>query len=105
MYASDGSPITDIDLIEGKVLWEQKAAEGVSGTQTINKWVNENVYTKFFRYLTAREELPGFYNDASIGFDFTGKNIAPELRSAVEDQVGYLRSLDLGADIRLKFSG
>lgn len=103
VYGQGGRPITDIDLVKGNTLWEEKSIEGVSGNQTIDNWVNENVYTKFYRCLAARGQLPGYYSDASIGFNLTGQNLDPQLQSAIEGQVEYLREINSDVNIRLEF--
>lgn len=59
----------------------------VSGSQTISKWVNENVYQRFYSILNARSYIPG-YEDAPIGFDFTGSDINPALRTEIMTPTG-----------------
>jgi hypothetical protein len=62
------------------------------------------VYTKFYKYLAARDQLPEEYSNASIGFSFTGQNMNPELQSAIGDQVEYLREINPDVNIQLEFS-
>ncbi|WP_433349662.1 hypothetical protein [Micromonospora sp. CA-111912] len=60
-----GDRITDIDHIEGGVLWEEKSA--IFGDES---WLNKHVNRKVDACLRARQNLPG-YENAPIGFRFT----------------------------------
>jgi hypothetical protein len=85
---SRSDPITDFDLIEGGVLWENKSADRLRFSpdtrhaimtelteserpefirDAIVEWSLDQVYGKLRRLLRARAFLP-FYRDAPIGF-------------------------------------
>jgi hypothetical protein len=52
---STGNLITDIDLVENGVLWEEKSA--VFATD-IARWVSKHIIGKFHSYMRARQQLP-----------------------------------------------
>ncbi|CAL9422146.1 hypothetical protein SUDANB38_01895 [Streptomyces sp. enrichment culture] len=82
-----GQRITDIDLIEDDVLWENKHTLGYWGDE---KWL-EHLDSKVDKYLRARKHLPEHYADAPIGFRFTRPNQDPRFVEAVEARVRELR--------------
>jgi hypothetical protein len=92
-----GRTITDIDRVEGGVLWEEKSA---TTAQNIDNWVRKHVDRKFQAYLEARQHLEG-YEDAPIGFRFTKPGAAPDFKAAVEKALGDLRNANPDVDIRL----
>ncbi|WP_412539078.1 LamG domain-containing protein [Longispora sp. K20-0274] len=93
-----GNMVTDIDLVEGGVLWEEKSAGWVGDTQT---WINKQVIGKFDKYLRARQLLAG-YEDAPIGLRME-PGVQPDLKVAIEQAVAEYRIAHPGVDIRLEF--
>jgi hypothetical protein len=91
--------ITDIDLVEYGVLWEEKSA--VFATD-VAKWVSKQITGKFTSYLRARQHLPG-YQDAPIGFRFPRKPVDPARERAIIVGIDSLRSTNPGVDIRLEW--
>jgi hypothetical protein len=83
-----GDIITDIDLFEGDVLWEDKH---VLGYWADEEWLAEHIEAKFERYLRARKHLPDEYADAPIGWRFTRPNQDPRFVEAVEARFQQLR--------------
>jgi hypothetical protein len=99
-----GNTITDIDRLDNGTLVEEKSITDVDLTnQSIEGWVQDNVYTKFYKYLKARDYIDGYQN-APIGFRFTGRGMNPALRREIEETVDYLRQINPGVDIRLEFA-
>jgi hypothetical protein len=94
-----GNQITDIDVVENGVLWEEKSAAFATD---IAKWVSKHITRKFASYMKARQHLPGYQN-APIGFRFPGKSTDPALGQAIIDEVDSLRRANPGVDIRLKW--
>lgn len=99
----NGNPITDIDHFDDGALYEEKSIAGVTGTQTIQSWVDDNVHTKFYKYLKARDYLEG-YENAPIGFRFTTRDVDPALRREIEETVEILRERHPDVDIRLEWT-
>jgi RHS repeat-associated protein len=95
-----GHTITDIDLFEGHTLWEVKSATWATDP---DRWVSENVYDKFARYIEARKYLPAYYREADIGFQFTTTGVQSEFRAAVEGAVAQLRVDNPGVTIHLQW--
>lgn len=83
-----GNKITDIDLFEGDVLWEDKH---VLGYWADEKWLDKHIDGKFELYLKARKQLPEHYADAPIGFRFTRPDQDPRFIEAVEARFQKLR--------------
>ncbi|MFG3380190.1 hypothetical protein [Streptomyces sp. NPDC047999] len=83
-----GNKITDIDLFEDDILWEDKS---VLGYWADEDWLNEHIDEKFERYLRARKQLPEHYKDAPIGFRFTRPNQDQRFVEAVEARFQKLR--------------
>ncbi|MEU8804443.1 hypothetical protein [Spirillospora sp. NPDC048819] len=98
--SSRGRTITDIDHIEGGVLWEEKSATIASDTQ---RWTGKHIDKKFASYLDARQHLAG-YEQAPIGFRFTSSGVDPEFRNAVESAVERLRNAHRDVRILLEWS-
>ncbi|HEU5158126.1 MAG TPA: hypothetical protein VFU43_14105 [Streptosporangiaceae bacterium] len=98
--ADPGKTITDIDRVQGGVLWEEKSATWATN---IDNWVTGHIRNKFNSYMDARKYLPG-YEHAPIGWGFATSNVDPELRSAIESEVGRLRQANPDADIRLEWA-
>ncbi len=96
----NGRIITDIDLIEKGILWEEKSPVFVGD---VPKWVNKHVTGKLNRYLEAQAVLPGCEN-ATIGLWFTSKIVDPSLTKAVEDAVAVFRQNNPGVTVHLKFT-
>lgn len=94
-----GNRITDIDHIDGGVLWEEKSA--LFGDET---WLTKQVDGKLAKYLEARKQMKG-YEQAPIGFRFTNANVDPRFRTALEQRIQKLRDENPGLDIRLEFTG
>ncbi|MEN9225149.1 MAG: hypothetical protein Q6M54_06740 [Thermostichus sp. DRC_bins_24] len=92
--------ITDIDRIEGGILWEVKTAIFAID---IERWVREKIRNKFYRYLRARQYL-SCYENAPIGFEFQGSTgIDPIFKSMIEAEVQRLRIENPGVNILLRF--
>ncbi|MCX4819083.1 Hint domain-containing protein [Streptomyces sp. NBC_01142] len=91
--------ITDIDHIDGGVLWEEKSA--LFGDET---WLTKQVDGKLTKYLEARKHMEG-YEQAPIGFRFTNPSVDPRFRAALEQRIQKLREDNPGLDIRLEFTG
>nr|WP_246486830.1 RHS repeat domain-containing protein [Kribbella qitaiheensis] len=88
--------ITDIDHIDGGILWEEKSAQYAD-----NDWLTKHLNGKVDKYLGARQQLPG-YENAPIGFRFTNP-VDPRFKAAIEQRVAELRQANPGVDIRLEF--
>jgi RHS repeat-associated protein len=97
-HPANGNRITDIDHIDGGVLWEEKSAlYGDDG------WITKHIDGKLKKYLEARQNMPG-YENAPIGFRFTNSSIDPRFRSTLESHIENLRQANPGVDIRLEFN-
>jgi len=94
-----GHTITDIDLINGGTLWEEKSAWWA---QDDNAWVAKNIYGKFESYLEARRYLPARYANAPIGFAFEQAPDVP-LGAAVVNAVDQLRADNPSVTIYLQW--
>jgi hypothetical protein len=70
------------------VLWEEKSATDALDPDA---WVEKHVVGKFDSYLEARQYLPG-YQDAPIGFDFTGSNVDPPFKAKIEQAIENLQT-------------
>jgi hypothetical protein len=68
VYRRNGQKITDIDSIEGNVLWEEKSAVNAGD---VKAWIRDEITRKVELYLEARQRLPPFYRNAKIGFRFS----------------------------------
>jgi hypothetical protein len=88
VYDANGEEITDLDSIEGDVLWEEKSARNATD---IPVWINENIDEKFDAYVKARLRIDPFYRNAAIGFRFT-RPLKPDFGQAVWDAIEDLRS-------------
>ncbi|MFD9225167.1 polymorphic toxin-type HINT domain-containing protein [Streptomyces sp. NPDC060064] len=91
--------ITDIDHIDGGVLWEEKSA--LFGDES---WLTKQVDGKLAKYLEARKHMEG-YEQAPVGFRFTNPKVDPRFRAALEQRIQKLRDENPGLDIRLEFTG
>jgi uncharacterized protein YukE len=92
-----GRTITDIDRVEGGVLWEEKSA---TTAQNIDNWVRKHIDRKFRSYLEARQHLEG-YENSPIGFRFTKPGATPDFKAAVQKALDDLRTANPDVDIRL----
>ncbi|MFI8917379.1 hypothetical protein ACIGW4_38065 [Streptomyces sp. NPDC053513] len=95
-----GNLITDIDHIDGDVLWELKSA---IGGWDDTKWLDKHINGKFAKYLAARKQLPEFYADAPIGFRFTYGNQDQRFIDAVEARLQKLREEHPGVVIMTRW--
>ncbi|MFV2099170.1 polymorphic toxin-type HINT domain-containing protein, partial [Micromonospora sp. LOL_014] len=93
-----GNRITDIDHIDGGVLWEEKSA--IFGDES---WMAKHVDKKLGAYIRARQHLGG-YENAPIGFRFTRPGVDPRFRSALQERFARLRQEHPGLDLRLEFA-
>ncbi|MGI5207880.1 hypothetical protein ACQEU6_40690 [Spirillospora sp. CA-108201] len=98
--AVPGRTITDIDRIQGGVLWEEKSATHASD---VGRWVAKHIDKKFSSYLDARQYIVG-YEQAPIGFHFTSPGADPVFRSEVESAVERLRQAYPTEQILLEWS-
>jgi RHS repeat-associated protein len=98
--ADPGRTITDIDRIENGTLWEEKSA---TNAQNPTSWIQKQVVGKFYRYLEARQYLPG-YENAPIGFDFTSSNIDPTFRAQIENAIAELQQANPSVQIETRFA-
>jgi hypothetical protein len=94
-----GRTITDIDRIQGGVLWEEKSA---SMAKDPGNWIAKHIDGKFSRYLEARQHIPG-YENAPIGFDFSTPMEAG-FQSQVEAAIDGLRQAHPDATIMTRFA-
>jgi hypothetical protein len=105
--ANPGRTITDIDRIEGNILWEEKTAidakNRVTGRDETVRWVYENITRKFGRLLEARRYLPTYYAQAEIGFHFKTPHADPAFRAAVEAEIATLRAVHAQVIIRVQW--
>ncbi|MFJ8646176.1 hypothetical protein ACIRNI_08625 [Streptomyces sp. NPDC093546] len=96
--------ITDIDLVRGGVLWENKTVTARKLTQEqLQKWVDKHVGKKIKGYKTARPLLAG-YEDAPIGIRFEDPailQINPGLKDLVAQRMQELKAIHPDVDIRL----
>jgi hypothetical protein len=103
---ASGRTITDIDRIEGGILWEEKTAvdarDWLTGEDRTQQWVAKHIDKKFDDYQEAKSHMPG-YEDAPVGFHFTRPGVDPEFRAAVEDAVSDLREQNPGTTIHLRW--
>jgi hypothetical protein len=100
---NNGRMITDIDHVEGGVLWEEKTATGAGD---VSVWVDKQVTKKLESYLEARSvspELSG-YRDAPIGLRMTTPGVEVPLREAIENAVSSFRNAHPGVTVYLEFS-
>ncbi|MGW0414104.1 hypothetical protein ACWDZX_22945, partial [Streptomyces collinus] len=93
-----GNRITDIDLFENGVMWEEKSAIYADG-----KWLDDKVDKKLAAYLRCRKLLPG-YENAPIGFRFTTPGMDPRFRTALEERFKQLREKYPDLDLRLEIA-
>ncbi|MCU0494510.1 MAG: hypothetical protein MUD01_23230 [Chloroflexaceae bacterium] len=94
--ARPGEAITDIDHIEGDVLWEVKTAvdavDRMTGKDGTARWIRDKVTGKADRYVRARAHIPG-YEDADIGFRFMTPGADPAFQAAVNAEIARLRTV------------
>jgi RHS repeat-associated protein len=105
--AKRGRTITDIDKIEGNVLWEEKGAVNatnrITGADETTAWLSKNITAKFNKIIEARTHLPSFYKDSEIGFHFTTPGADANFRAAVETEIQNLRIANPGVKILTKW--
>lgn len=92
--------ITDIDRIDGGVLWEEKTATGRVPGMNVDNWVGKHVFKKLDSYIRARPHMQGF-EDAPIGIRFTEPGATPGFKSAVESGVEKWLQSNPGVDVRV----
>lgn len=104
-----GNDITDIDFIEGKILWEDKSAADaynpITGTYDADTRVDKQISGKFKKFLQARAEMPAEYRDAAIGFHFSesASDVDPAFRAKVENRIAELRAVNPNVTIFLQW--
>jgi len=86
--AGTGDAITDIDLVQGNVLWELKSATWAADPTA---WAKKHIIDKFEAYLRARANIP-YYERAEIGVRFSATPNDPAFREAVETAVAKERT-------------
>ncbi|MEU5127088.1 hypothetical protein [Streptomyces mobaraensis] len=96
-----GDTITDIDVIDGGVLWEEKTA--VHPNIDPVSWAGKTVGKKLSVYIRARQYIKG-YEKAPIGMWFVKSGTTPELRRQVELRLNEFRALHPDVDIRLRWT-
>ena len=94
-----GNTITDIDSITDGVRWEEKSALFANN---IESWISKHITSKFNSYMEARKLLPG-YENAPIGFKFSGKPVDQAFQNAIVEAIESLRAANPGVDIRLEW--
>lgn len=95
--------ITDIDLVQDGVLWENKTATYPMNATQQRNWVNKHVGKKIDAYLRARPFVKG-YENAPIGIRFEDpaiNTVNPGIKDLVEQRLKELRAQYPGVDIRL----
>ncbi|MFE4540045.1 hypothetical protein ACFRKB_34080 [Streptomyces scopuliridis] len=96
--------VTDIDLVRGRVLWENKTVTARKLTQEqLQKWVDKHVGKKIAGYKRARPFLAG-YEDAPVGIRFEDPailQINPGLKDLVAQRMKELKAIHPDLDIRL----
>ncbi|MBF6349747.1 hypothetical protein IU448_12050 [Nocardia flavorosea] len=92
--------ITDIDLVENGVLWEEKSAVSSPNPE---KWVEKHVTKKLESFLEARQYIAG-HETAPIGLRFTQAGADPQFKAAVEKAVGDLRAKHPDTEIHLEWA-
>ena len=92
--------ITDIDLVENGILWEEKSAVSSPNPE---KWVEKHVTKKMESFLEARQHIAG-HETAPIGLRFTQAGADPQFKAAVEKAVGDLRAKHPDAEIHLEWA-
>ncbi|MFJ6934839.1 polymorphic toxin-type HINT domain-containing protein [Streptomyces sp. NPDC101132] len=90
-----GNLITDIDHVDGGVLWELKSA-----TYADDAWLTKHINGKLEKYLKARRQMDG-YEEAPIGFRFE-QPVDPRFRAALEARIEELRRAHPDLDLRLE---
>ncbi|MEV6393295.1 hypothetical protein AB0M39_00645 [Streptomyces sp. NPDC051907] len=96
-----GRRITDIDLFEDGVLWEDKTAVGIY-LPDIDIWMDKHIGPKFRKYVQARQHIAG-YENAPIGMKFTDASINPAFRGPIEKRVNELRKEFPNVDLLLEW--
>ncbi|WP_157838434.1 hypothetical protein [Nocardia farcinica] len=91
--------ITDIDRIEGGILWEEKSATSAADIQ---KWVDKQVTKKLESYMEAQQYIAG-YEDSPIGIEFTSPGVDPAFKSAVEQAVAEFKANNPATEIVVKW--
>ncbi|WP_018565597.1 hypothetical protein [Streptomyces sp. PsTaAH-124] len=95
--------ITDIDRIDGGILWEEKTATGRDPRVNVNKWIAKHVFKKLDSYVRARHCMSG-YEGAPLGLDFTEPGATSEFRAAVESGVAEWVTRNPGVDVRVRWA-
>jgi len=98
--------ITDIDSIEGNILWEEKSAtdaiDRVTKLDCTSQWLEKHIRKKFTAYKEARQHLQD-YENAAIGFRFIKPGVNSNFRSAVEKEVNQLRAENPNVNIIIEW--
>ena len=98
-----GQFISDVDRIEGGVLWEDKTAPGA---QDAKAWAQSQVYDKLQKYVRGQavsKELAE-YREAPIGLRLDAPiDIEPELRDAVEEVIARFQRENPDVDVRVEY--
>ncbi|ORT57950.1 hypothetical protein [Streptomyces sp. CB03238] len=95
--------VTDIDRIEGGILWEEKTATGRDPRVNVEKWIAKHVFKKLDSYVRARPYMEGFEN-APIGLSFTEPGATPEFRAAVESGVADWRAKNPDVQVEVRWA-
>jgi hypothetical protein len=98
--ADCGRRITDIDHVDGGVLWEEKRATWAQDPAT---WPDKHLTAKFDKYLEARQHMPG-YENAPIGLRMTSPKVEPALRASIENAIRAWQAAHPQVDVRLEFA-
>lgn len=95
--------ITEIDRVQGRVLWEEKSVTGQHPNMRIEPWVEKHVHKKLDSYVRARGHLER-WEQAPIGLDFTQPGATPAFKKAVEEGVQIWRQNNPGVDVRVRWA-
>jgi RHS repeat-associated protein len=99
--------ITDIDLIRGNTLIEEKTAtSGFNRYSKLNetaKWVKKHITEKFKNIVEARKYLPKEYQNADIQFHFTKKGATSSFKKAVNSEIKKLRTQNPDINLTVKW--
>ena len=80
-------------------MWEYKDGIPWHGDE---KWMNEQIDGKFFKYLEMRQRLPAFYRNAPIGFRFPNRRIDETTRRVITERLREL-GRQYSVDVRIEF--